>query len=573
MANEPQPGATPSDLEEAAVPPGEESQAQADPTGFLTSIRRHLTSIFSLRAVPQGRLQQGTDVLESGRDSSVFFMPSRTEGLAYMRCYFDHAASTYRFVDDDEITKATVGLYDDPASQEDTEMTALVLALMAIGVKLYHASQRQVALLPSFPLRITLVQIHLALTHFLLGLSRFQSAYLSFGTAARLALMLGLHRADNVTSPAEREKRRRIFWSAFMMDRHLSAVLGLPVLFDERDISQPYFKVPDNSALRTELSQQSRILIGSLANMKLSRTLGRAIRCLGSPRGITPEERSAHVLALEAELAQWAQETPAFFQPAAGAAAVDEPFAQVPHIFERQRHRVHSAYHFIRLLMYRSYLLDELLGRLRGAGGSAVPSQEVQACVNAAVRIAETAVAMQDHASYSGTFWSTAYFCFASLTVLFVYLMLYLDAPDRAHIEVVISHALQAGAQWNGAASTEQQKLLQESLRIARILTPPRAGNAPAGVAPERAGLDVGGTNDDLADNGIPFFLPADLASGVESTSLVALGATANEWETLWNDLQGMVHTGFDVTSEGAFAAGATLESLLNGEGMEGFEG
>lgn len=236
--------------------------------------------------------------------------------------------------------------------------------------------------------------------------------------------------------------------------------------------------------------------------MKLSRTLGRAIRCLGSPRGITPEERSAHVLALEAELAQWAQETPAFFQPAAGAAAVDEPFAQVPHIFERcvrgssallaptltaavpcrQRHRVHSAYHFIHLLMYRSYLLDELLGRLRGAGGSALPSQEVQACVNAAVRIAETAVAMQDHASYSGTFWvrpvdaksilctddyvaqSTAYFCFASLTVLFVYLMLYLDAPDRAHIEVVISHALQAGAQWNGAASTEQQKLLQVCL-------------------------------------------------------------------------------------------------------------
>lgn len=34
-----------------------------------------------------------------------------------------------------------------------------------------------------------------------------------------------------------------------------------------------------------------------------------------------------------------------------------------------------------------------------------------------------------------------------------------------------------------------------------------------------------------------------------------------------------MVHTGFDVTSEGAFAAGATLETLLNGEGMEGFEG
>lgn len=148
--------------------------------------------------------------------------------------------------------------------------------------------------------------------------------------------MLGLHRHDPKLPPLERERRRRVFWSSFMMDRYVAAVVGLPVLYDEHDITQRYFAVPDNATLRADIAQQNRVLIGSLAHIKLTRILGHAIRLLGSPREVTPLERTTRTATIEAELAQWSHESPAFFQPSpTGRDGLDEPFAQVPHIFER----------------------------------------------------------------------------------------------------------------------------------------------------------------------------------------------------------------------------------------------
>lgn len=83
---------------------------------------------------------------------------------------------------------------------------------------------------------------------------------------------------------------------------------------------------------------------------------------------------------------------------------------------------------------------------------------------------------------------------------------------------------------------------------------------------------------------GLPFFLSSELAAlGDEnagagcvplplsfafSTPALTLllstrrSATTTDWETLLNDLHGMVQAGFDVTSEGAFAAGAAAPAF-----------
>jgi len=384
-------------------------------------------------------------------------------------------------------------------------------------------------------------------THFLLGIARFSAAYVKFSTAGRLALMLGLHRHDSSLPPLEREKRRRVFWSSFMMDRYVAAVVGLPCLYDERDISQRYFAVPDNATLRADIAQQNRVLIGSLAHIKcvclscrrgcrgelvltfvvarrLTRILGHAIRLLGSPKEVTPYERTARTATLEAELSQWSLESPAFFQPSpTGRDALDEPFAQVPHIFERQRRRCHSAYHFVKLLIYRSYILDELLNRLRPSATppSSTPSTEVKICVHAAMQISEVAIMMQDQSSYSGMFWvrpaplhavsfdflgraltpsphflvtqSTAYFTFAALTVLFVYLILYLDAPDRAQVESVISRAMKANKRTSGKVGSQEaifkvrsRSTFSASSSLARCRGASDARLTFAGVAPHR---------------------------------------------------------------------------------------
>lgn len=73
-------------------------------------------------------------------------------------------------------------------------------------------------------------------------------AWVNVGRAARLALMMGLHRQDGIgvdikqtIAPAkdwtEREERRRTFWMVFCSDRYASIGNGWPMIIDERDVS------------------------------------------------------------------------------------------------------------------------------------------------------------------------------------------------------------------------------------------------------------------------------------------------------------------------------------------------
>ncbi|KAL5042209.1 fungal-specific transcription factor domain-containing protein [Aspergillus fruticulosus] len=75
----------------------------------------------------------------------------------------------------------------------------------------------------------------------------FPRAWLSAGSASRLAVMLGLHRLDGeglevkqcLPLPrdwTEKEERRRVFWMAFNVDRYASIGTGWPTCIDERDI-------------------------------------------------------------------------------------------------------------------------------------------------------------------------------------------------------------------------------------------------------------------------------------------------------------------------------------------------
>jgi proline utilization trans-activator len=59
------------------------------------------------------------------------------------------------------------------------------------------------------------------------------------GTAVRLALALGcsLKPSEQQCLPSERAHRTRVWWTAYMLDRRLSANLGLPPAVDSRQIS------------------------------------------------------------------------------------------------------------------------------------------------------------------------------------------------------------------------------------------------------------------------------------------------------------------------------------------------
>ncbi|GAA6039035.1 hypothetical protein JCM8097_000167 [Rhodosporidiobolus ruineniae] len=560
---------------DAATPDARDS---ANP---IVGIYRHLTRVFSLRSLPQGALDEEEALFEGEADLSSFFLPPEQEGLEFVRCFFNHAASTYRYLDEDDVNGLAQRFFaQDPTVIRDPILSALVLVVMAVGclwmpsyvgadaaimtpraIKLYLAAKRRTSSTSMVPARLPSVQLHLATTHLFLGLSRYQSAWLSFGTAARLSLLLGLHRASPLGTDADVDaKRRRVFWSALMMDRFLSLILGLPAFYNEADVSQP---LPDIGAAvspqATTSTETQKMLIGSVAHFKLSRIMGHALDALRSPKDLSPADRQLRIGAVEGELQQWQQETPNFFHPEVPEMALFGEFAQVPPIFERQQWRVRSTFQFIRLLLYRSYLLDELLGRLRrtpvnSPTSAAMPSGEINICVRAALYIAQTASAMQGKTISGGTFWNTAYFAFSSVAVLLVYLSLYPDASNRAEVEQAIDRAMQANEGYGGDANSfSRHQLLDETRRISSLLkpSPPSAGPPqPQASTSNGAQVDFGGGLSGMGRAGDQPMPDLTFPFLFGETGVVPAGTDTTNWEELFADLQGLVETGFDTDQQ-----------------------
>ncbi|WVQ98194.1 hypothetical protein IAU59_005316 [Kwoniella sp. CBS 9459] len=488
----PSPGYT-SSSNDIAAPAIANTGADAD---LLDRLHRHLIVVYSLRSFPKGHLGDTKEEYWE-KDISGFFLPSREEGRAYIQCYFDHATSTYRYLDRATIETLTDVFYDQAGAATHADDVVLLLVLMAIGclwtpswtgadpqsmtrraVRLYRVAKRQLETVDLSRPRLRMVQVHVALSHLHLGMSHFRSAWLTFGTAARLGQLLKLHRKTPEGTPAPiDESNRQTFWSAFMMDRYLSLVLGCPAIFDERDITQP---LPSTRADPNSLSpnEEAQRMTGSIAHIKLSRILGFALRSLQSTADLTDQERSQTVVILNTELDRWLEETPKFFHPAGLEVPELGPFASIPPFFQRQQQLVRSAYHFIKLFIHRSFLLDQFIHRIPSDQPSTSSSRdprspEITICVESAIQIARSVCKMKERPGAKGTFWNSAYFCFASLTVLLVYLMVYEDAPRREEIESIIGAAMEGHIQLTGSTSSEREKILEEYRRIKDSLRRP----------------------------------------------------------------------------------------------------
>lgn len=488
---------------------------------LLDRLHRHLTVVFSLRSFPKGHL--GEELKDENDNKTrgageLFFLPSCEDGKAYIRCYFEHATSTYRYLDRRNIEQLTDDFYASNGSLSQKDDVVLLLLLMAIGclwtpswtgadpqmmtqkaLQLLRAAQRQLETLSLSQPRLRMVQVHIALCHLYLGMSHFRSAWLAFGTAARLSQLLRLHRKSPDGTPQELdEPRRQAFWSGYMMDRYLSLVLGCPVIYDERDITQRFPSYPDSGDHSVDTQDEAQRLAGSIAHIKLSQILGHALRKLQSPGELSDLERSLAVQSLNQELDCWLAETPRFFHPDGPDTYDLGPFASVPPFFQRQQQIVRSAYHFINLFIHRSFLLDQFINRIPASQPLpplTVMSPEVTVCVESAISIAKSVSKMRDSPGAKGTFWNSAYFCFASLTVLLVYLMVYEDAPRRAEIESMIEAAMEGHIQLTGSTRREREQILEESKRISELLRrrqeePEAAGSKSQYIPPPWPGME-----------------------------------------------------------------------------------
>lgn len=89
---------------------------------------------------------------------------------------------------------------------------------------------------------ITTVQALLLLSKRDNGSGRMLHCWQLVGSATRMVIDLGLHRKaalmckSKETTYGHIETRRRVFWQAYIMDKHAAASLGRPVFLREEDI-------------------------------------------------------------------------------------------------------------------------------------------------------------------------------------------------------------------------------------------------------------------------------------------------------------------------------------------------
>lgn len=101
------------------------------------------------------------------------------------------------------------------------------------------------------------VQARLCQCLWLLSQSRINHCWSLFGTVARLAIAIGLHRNRHSSALAsdqvQIECRRRTFWSAYSLDNYLSSALGRPRTFHDDDIDQQMPSALDDHLLHANV--------------------------------------------------------------------------------------------------------------------------------------------------------------------------------------------------------------------------------------------------------------------------------------------------------------------------------
>ncbi|KAI9314717.1 fungal-specific transcription factor domain-containing protein [Dichotomocladium elegans] len=178
--------------------------------------------------------------------------------------------------------------------------------------------------------RISTVQALLLLSMHQHGTMKYVRGWLYSGMAFRMAQDLGLHRnCDHWNVPPdERERRKRVFWCCFIIDRLTSAIYGRTSTFEERDCDVPFPSVDDDleegeeqqrqhQAASPDAHQKPRILETFVHFIKICDILGHVLRNVyyAKARHHASSHHLEHVLAgLNRELTNWYNRLPPSLQ-------------------------------------------------------------------------------------------------------------------------------------------------------------------------------------------------------------------------------------------------------------------
>ncbi|KAG1220418.1 hypothetical protein G6F35_006724 [Rhizopus arrhizus] len=163
---------------------------------------------------------------------------------------------------------------------------------------------------------ISTVQSLLLLASHQHGAMRSARAWLYSGMAFRMAQDLGLHRNCDYWNlpPEECERRKRVFWCCYVVDRLGSAMYGRATTFEERDCDVPFPSVDDDESLPSVAEGQPvRILDNFINLIKICDILGHVLKNIYYVRSLqnTGAKQADSVLnILNKRLHQWHDQLP-----------------------------------------------------------------------------------------------------------------------------------------------------------------------------------------------------------------------------------------------------------------------
>lgn len=243
----------------------------------------------------------------------------------------------------------------------------------------------------------------------------------------------------------ESECRKRVFWSAYTLDKYFNIIMGRPGIFRDEDIDQQLPSRLNDSELGMEKGRSRSVwhqcimdapvyhfkyVVPSSIHLavsgdcgaplidvnRLSRIISGICNDIYSIHPKSPEDLLTHAEQRTAELKGWKDGLPAFLEPT----KVD-PSILVP-IFQRQSTVLTLAYAHALILANRQFLLSNFVDLTRPTSSADQRVElRIQECIEAALVVVNTVNNFVENGTLYRTFWFSQYISFCAIETLYVY--------------------------------------------------------------------------------------------------------------------------------------------------------
>lgn len=389
-------------------------------------------------------------------DLSGSSWPSPTPAHLLVQRYFDFAAPTYRVLHRGTVASWVEGMYEQQGMQQGVDQRAIssrrissaaraILLMMFAMASMFRTDtegnlrdadaagwkeSEQYYLMAQHelseergPPTVESVQARFMTVLYLLSSGRANKAWFTHGTMVQLMMALGLHRRraianDKLADRISTECQKRVFWSAYTVDKYLSLILGRPRLLLDEDIDQDFpAKVNDEDLTAGKAHTKSKkdcIMDAAISHSRLSQIIARSAREQYSIRRISDHEQiEASSNRLE-DLTVWKEQLPTLLSGAIQATSL------VP-AFRRQLHMLNLAHFHAVIFVTRPLLLRDFSKTLPQR--AVEYRNQLRTCVKAANDLVDLIMTFVQADQLFPAFWFSQYTAFSALSIIYIYLI------------------------------------------------------------------------------------------------------------------------------------------------------